>query len=409
MLSMLLTQVGNVLSKLFVFASFVPVLVFAFLNATLLYLWHPSFREWASGQLTTTTAFYAIAAIVGIAVIAYVMTMLKDALRLVLEGRTWLPQCVLKDMRTRELKRRKKLQDEYELARKQFLDITILRNEDRRLRDARVVGRTKTVNTYTRSSPAANELRILYEKRMSDTEIKADDAERAIDAFVGALESNKKFLKGATDELDQDDRQLLVELDHSIRYWKARELRAFNQRQFEFGTLTPEPTRMGNVAQSLQAYALARYHLNLESLWSGFFAALKSEKDMITAIEDTKAQLDFLVACVWLSILSTLLWQVALVAFGGSWLALLALTIIGPALAYIFYRFAVQSYGVFADVVRASLDQHRFCILDAMNLPVPTSLRDERAMWDALQELVVSGGKFLELSYRKRDKHGGEP
>src|SRR5712691_3364814 len=93
MLSNLLDKLGALLSKSFVIGSFIPVLIFAFLNGALLY-WNASwFRGgWAESQLFDAKAGFVMGAIlIGLAVTAYVLSSVSVFLREVLEGKHFRP------------------------------------------------------------------------------------------------------------------------------------------------------------------------------------------------------------------------------------------------------------------------------------------------------------------------------
>jgi len=409
MLSTLLTQVGTVLSRLFIFASFVPTLIFTFLNGLLLYLWHPGFREWIAPQITgAAIAFYLVAVIVAMAVVAYVLFTLNNSLRVVLERGRLLPKHLRRACEASEQERLQQMVQAYQEARSEHRTIKRLRDRDSRLTDAITVGAGLRTNTYDSvNDPAAKKLQELQSRMLSNLTIASVDVGDAITLFESALSTNNKDCPPTgPNSLDDQHLRLLELLDYGVDRWKFREMENYNKRQFEFGRLTPEPTRLGNIAQALQGYAASRYRLNLELLGTRFLNALRGEKEALATIEDAKVQLDFLVACCWLSTLSTLIWMLTLAVYGSSVIPFVAVALLGPVLSYVFYRFAVESYGVFTDVMRAALDQHRFKILDAMGLTNPDGLREERQIWEAVENLVGGGGEYLELSYRARAKVG---
>lgn len=82
MLSNLLDKLGALLSKYFVIGSFIPVLIFAFLNGALLY-WNASwFRGWAESQLFDAKAGFVMGTmLIGLAVMAYVLSSVSVFLR----------------------------------------------------------------------------------------------------------------------------------------------------------------------------------------------------------------------------------------------------------------------------------------------------------------------------------------
>ena len=407
MLSSLLSQVGTVLSKLFIFSSFVPTLVFAFINGLLLFIWHSGFHDWVSPQISgTAIAFYFTSALIAIAVVAYVLFTLNNSLRVILERARFLPPPARNAMSASEQKRLQSIVEEYLSARNERREIDRLRDRDQRLERAITQGAALTSNNYDAvRDPAATKLVELQEMMTKNVAIPSAELDRALAAFAVAIAANNQdYPAGGRHALDEQHLALLETMDYAVDRWKFEETDACKRQQFEFGPLTPLPTRLGNVGQSMQGYAISRYNLDLDLLWTRFFNALRQDKDMFGAIEDAKTQLDFLVASCWLSAITTIFWMIGLVAFGHSVVAFLVLVAAGALSTYAFYAFAVRSYGVFADVVRSSIDQDRFFVLDAFRLTSPGGLREERQVWDVVNKLVAGGGEYLELSYRARDK-----
>src|SRR5262249_21743504 len=119
-------------------------------------------------------------------------------------------------------------------------------------------------------------------------------------------EELKKNDRRQAQKLEDDQRELLDRMDNAEDAWAAREVQSFNEKEFQFGRGEVAPTAMGNVAQSMQSYAYSRYRLNLETFWSRLQLVLQANKDFYANLLDAKTQLDFLVACCWLSALTTL-------------------------------------------------------------------------------------------------------
>src|SRR4029077_15682683 len=110
------------------------------------------------------------------------------------------------------------------------------------------------------------------------------------------------------------------------------------RRQFEFGSLPLAPTRMGNVARSVQSYAVERYDFNFELFWSRLQLPAQKDKDFGALLQGAKTQLDFLVSCSALTFLWTLIWAIWLFASSGPVLAFVGVAILGPLAAYAWYR-----------------------------------------------------------------------
>jgi len=253
---------------------------------------------------------------------------------------------------------------------------------------------------------ALNKVRNLYEQSKAILHV---DLENTVELLAEALKTNDKRVKhgrgqSAKPTLDADQDALLILIDRAEEIWAAREAQAFNETGFQFGTAEIAPTAMGNIAQSMQSYTYSRYYLNLETFWSRLQLVLQSNKDFYANLLDAKTQLDFLVACCWLSGLTTVLWIVLMLWGGFSIWPFLVVSVGGPLFSMSFYRLAVKNYLVFADLVRTGVDLYRFELLQSLHMVLPHSIRDERATWQALERLSSYGQVDYELSYQHSDK-----
>jgi hypothetical protein len=493
-LSSLLDKLTSLVSKSFALAAFVPVLVFAFLNGTLLYFHAGGFKKWADSQIHNARVFDITAIVVGLTVAAYMLASVSLFLREVLEGKHLVPLWPTLDrwMRARQQRRldgikkkyreardnhlrlaglqRRQWQDQLAKAAKAGLDahpgrmaydsasssaaqkiadlrgkrlaaippgyeelansVTLLagelanndesssclREDHRRLlelfklapklRPARMRGwqerlaaaaaagargRSGEVAAYGTTSAAA--------KKISELSLQAkppsvDDLKEAVDLLDPELRANDESV-GA---LRQDRYDLLELFDYAEGAWRPLEVRYFNERQAGFGEGYVAPTAMGNVAESMQNYALSRYRLNLETFWTRLQVVIQSNKEFYSILQDAKMQLDFLVACCWLSTMTWLPWTIALPFIGSSAWLFLAVALGGPLLAYFFYALGTTNYAVLADLVSSSVDLYRFSLLKSLHIPLPNGTRQERALWRTLQDLS-SFGQEVELSY----------
>ncbi len=150
-------------------------------------------------------------------------------------------------------------------------------------------------------------------------------------------------------------------------------------------------TRLGNVLTAAEEYAYQVYGLDT-SLWWPRLASLLPE----TLSGQIDAALTPLIALLNLSFLLTLLallGGLALVLadlFGASqpwWLFLLVLAG-GLLLARLCYEAAVTQAGDYGSLLRVAFDLHRHKVLEAMHIARPDNLREERRLWDALNQWV---------------------
>jgi hypothetical protein len=140
-------------------------------------------------------------------------------------------------------------------------------------------------------------------------------------------------------------------------------------------------TRIGNITRTIRSYSLDRYSLDLNIFWTRLQGAMVKEKDGLSAMQDSKTQVDFLVSLYWLTCLFILLWSFLLIAVTPNPALFLWVSIAGPLLARTFYLAACQNYIVFADLVRGAIDLYRTDLIDQMRLSRPPGNREEHAMW----------------------------
>jgi hypothetical protein len=224
-----------------------------------------------------------------------------------------------------------------------------------------------------------------------------------------ALRQNKA---GNTGPLVRAQADLESAVDYAISRYQFEIRRLLQRRQSDFPGVRPTamdqpegpsansilgPTTMGNIGRAMTTYTLVRYQLDLDILWTRLQNSLqKDAKDYYSVLQDSKAQVDCAVTLFWLSLVFTLIWPPLLL-----WLYLdsctvfefLGIGIVGPLLVGGFYLLACQSYRVFADVMRSSVDLFRFNILQALHLPLPVGSEEEKDLWLKLGIAIGFGDK----------------
>jgi hypothetical protein len=402
-LTALLDKLTALLPKYFIIGAFVPVLIFGFLNSILLYQCSETFRDWVRSQgLTKSTLFTSTAILVGLAVVAYLLSALNVFMREILEGKHIANTRLNDYLESLQRKNVSKLEDEYRDARDQGLQIS---GNKAAWQDAMVAaaqkGLTTGANNYDgSSSTAAKELIGLRDKRAKAQTIGPTEISHAVNALNSELSTNNIKLahQNGVPTLSRDRADLLNLMDYAIDAWSAREIRAFNRRN-RFGIDEIAATRLGNVAQSIQAYGITRYGLNTDTFWARLQPIIASKNaDFYKGIQDAKTQLDFLVACFWLAILSTA-WLVPLFFMTTNIVLFFMIAIGCPGAAWLCYALAVESYVVFAELVRTSIDLYRFNLLQALRITMPNGVRAERELWLNLQRLSTYGQEWVEFSY----------
>jgi len=410
MLASIIDRLTSLVSKYLVIGFFIPVLMFAFIAGAILYHDFGWFREWARPEISgSAKVFDVVAILVGLSIVAYLFSVLSTFLREILEGKhlleTW--PTVMQHLQTRQQERLKKIQTEYEVARREHELITRRRSSWRQaLSNAASTGMQnhKNASTFDPKSQAALEVEKLESMRSEAKGFSSADVEAAVNLLVTALEASDESFEdaGGHRSLREKRFSVLELIDYAEDYWSSVELRQFNERQSRFGLSFVAATAMGNVAQTMQAYAVTRYKLNLEKFWGDLQTTLQTNnRDFFAQLQDAKTQLDFLVTCYWLSALVTLGCGSMTLTKGDSAALFLAVVLGGPIGMYFFYLLAVKSYQSFAELVRIGVDLYRFQLLDSLHIARPRTARDEQVIWSTLQRLSYLGAEGTELSYKQ--------
>jgi hypothetical protein len=151
----------------------------------------------------------------------------------------------------------------------------------------------------------------------------------------------------------------------------------------------PASTRLGNIVESYNEYAYSRYRMEAEIYWSRLRAVIP--KEYLTIVEEPRVLMDF-----GLTVASLGLIYSGITLFFGPWIWFnqifwVILTIAGGLVAFAFYRIAVGAAYRFGELVRSSFDLYRLDLMIAFNLPTPTSHTQELTQWSQVDQLIVYG------------------
>lgn len=231
-------------------------------------------------------------------------------------------------------------------------------------------------------------LRPLDKKRNKDETIQATDFEPCLRKMNELLAT---YDVDSYPALDIQHRHLIGLISYANERAYGRHARMQNEVNSNFGAQEVAPTKMGNVANTIQSYAVRRYHCNLEIIWSNLQRVVQKDEKAQAALQESKTQLDFLIACCWLTLLSTASWVVILAFSEPSRWGFFLVAIGGPLISYIWYRAAAEQYRSFADVAMTTLDVFRFDLLRELHLRLPADVEDERFMWESFDQLATYG------------------
>jgi hypothetical protein len=257
-----------------------------------------------------------------------------------------------------------------------------------RLRVARKHGTQSQTgrNNFSLKSAAAREIARLERLRQHNRAIRYSDLENAVSLMQAELAQNDAD-HAANPALENTRTKLKELIDYATDHAYSEELRLTNKLRFNFGSQRPAPTRMGNIANTVQSYAERRYKLNFEVFWARMQRAIQRDKDFSPVLQQSKMQLDFLISCCVLTAIWSALWMTISLSLSAGRLAFVLSSVVAPAIAYSWYRAGVAQYQTFADVLRTSIDLFRFNLLTDLHIALPDDLPEEQALWDTLHRI----------------------
>lgn len=393
MLSTFLTQLQSYFSKYFVVGSFFPMLAFTFLNGFIAYPLIGGWQRWADDNIVNAgagkTAFVTTSIVVAILLAAYVLAALSTFLRRMLEGQ-W--SGFLRDWSvSAQNRRREKIARELSGEGRQMADLAYAPGWNRKIADAWADGRRDHPGlawTPPNSNRIEDTLAHFEQRRDRYDAVSAEELQDLADAVADALRTCDG---NRTGDFTRYTRRLDDLVDYAGARARARHARLQNELNSNYGLQDLAPTKMGNVANTIQGYTLRRYRCNFEIVWSNLTRIVMKDEKASATLMEAKTQLDFLVACCWLTLVSAVGWSFVFAVLDPNRGAFLAAALGGPLLAYIWYRAAAEQYRSFADVLMTSFDTFRFQILTEMRLAVPVDVEDERQTWEQLDKLTTFG------------------
>ncbi|WP_428671107.1 hypothetical protein [Reyranella sp.] len=401
MFTSLLTNLQNLIASpsRFFIGSFLPVLAFWFFNALMLYLFNAPFQKWASGIVEqsgglATVVFVAV--LIAIVFSAYAESALLPTIQSVMEGGNW-PSWIAWFFVPAEMRRYERL----ERLRKRNADLLgrfgttaagspQAEEWKKSLLTARTAGYTQAANGYRRTEQSGVAVDRLAGLRRRARSISGGELEQAVTLVVLALRANNANRAGPPDhgrDLDNVHTLLITLIEYAEEYATNQYRLLVTRGQFDFGALPLAPTRMGNVARTVQNYAVQRYDFNFELFWSRLQLPVQKDKDFGPVLLGAKTQLDFLVSCSALTFLWTVIWGLWLFLSSGPVELFMGVAVLGPLAAYFWYRIAVAQYRTLNDLLRSSIDLFRFDLLASLGYPKPDAVLQERELWGTIDAL----------------------
>jgi hypothetical protein len=218
----------------------------------------------------------------------------------------------------------------------------------------------------------------------------------SVHELARALSANK-FRKGSA--IFKAEEELLETMAYAVDRCQFEIRQLLHKRQTNFPGVRPTatdqpegpssnnilaPTKMGNIGRTMRSYALVRYQMDLDIFWTRLQNSLqKDAKDYYSVLQDSKVQVDCAVTLFWLSTVFTLFWTPFLIWYvkDSTTSEFLIVAIGGTVCMLGCYLLACQSYRVFADIMRSSVDLFRFQVLTSLHIALPFGSDEERTLW----------------------------
>lgn len=224
--------------------------------------------------------------------------------------------------------------------------------------------------------------------------------------FMKILEANRKYKEGENHGMVWS--KFKLKLKDLIEQEKSDQTRRLAELDRQFGKSSfIRPTALGNIIEAYNSYPYKRYGIEGEVFWPHIESRLPEAFQ--AKIDDLKVLLDFFLT---MATLGVLVGCFALLV--GPWLRFTpfywaAIGATAILVSYnIYYKMAVILAMQYGDLIRASFDMYRLDLLDQLSIPRPTDSAEERSRWQKLSELVVFGVQEAKILYEKtppkRDK-----
>jgi hypothetical protein len=386
-----LTSLRDFFSRAFFIAAFIPALFFVFINAAVLYVWNWQVHDWIAANLLKFAGANQVIVFAGlfffIWINAYLVSSLTPLWTRTLEGSNWSPWLRNQGAKP-HLRRLLKLNSQIGQAVSIYANIELNRPQWKLdVENAIAVHAQGAPAIQAPNPPAADRLKTLQAKQLENKLITNEQIANLISA-----QSDEIKLNGNIVELQVMAGVIEDLIDYAISRAKAQHVLAMNERNLDF----PEqaniaPTRFGNIGQTAQTYALRAYGCNLTQFWSMLRRIAQKDENTAKSLENTKSQLDFLVAGFWLSFTLAVEWAV-IFAWGGDLRGALASAIAGLIVCWFWwYGAAVEQYRALQDLIGSCLDSYRLQVLTELHFGSPMNIEEERDLWRVVDRAIGMG------------------
>lgn len=146
------------------------------------------------------------------------------------------------------------------------------------------------------------------------------------------------------------------------------------------------PTRLGNILKSAELYPNVRYKLDAVLVWPRLYNLFP--ESFVKTLAEAKSAMDFMLIISWLGGFFGLVSGVYLLIVRAPWWLFLLCFWGGMLVATSAYQGSLGSASLYAEQIRAAFDLYRSELLKQMRLKLPESLKEEKTVWDAVNQLL---------------------
>ena len=162
------------------------------------------------------------------------------------------------------------------------------------------------------------------------------------------------------------------------------ELTSRGDRLFPRDPADTEPTAFGNVLAAGDDYPRLVYAMEPSHWWPRLLPLLPADfQDLLRSLETPmRAMLNLSLVSVYLGCLAAVFLGLA----QSQWITTVVSLVVGLLVANFFYRAAIAQATELARNIWVGFDLYRYEILKQLNEELPTTLEDERALWQRLTQ-----------------------
>jgi hypothetical protein len=384
MLDTLLGKIAGFFEKDFLFASFLPALIFiSSVVATLAgVVGIEAIWAWIDSWTAMQKAAAGVAATLFVTVIGYVLQALRTSFTRGWTGNTrsrWLWGF----RRLGELIQRSRYRRLRSASRKfspwqQVLDVFD--------NDLRLVWSNAARPAPDGRDPLPPARKVDLQQRVDAIRVGMTD--RAVQQQLTEFIADYKVYSG------DDLQDIYKAIKEKLQDWHENEqltIQSDSQRLDRwFGTLqTIRATTLGNVIEAQNWYPFKRYKIEPDIFWPRLRKVITPE--YLALIQDSRSLLDFLLT------MATLAGIYALLALAvGPWLWFnyllwLSLALVAISISFFCYRLSVNAARELSELIRSSFDLFRLDLMKALERPRPRTFLAEQSQWEELSKLAVYG------------------